>query len=42
MRPIGLETEWRITPEPVIGPRFARTRWAPIRPVPFWAFGGRV
>jgi len=22
----------RITPEPVIGPRFARTRWAPIRP----------
>jgi hypothetical protein len=28
----GLVVEWRITPEPVIGPRFARTRWAPIRP----------
>jgi len=25
-------TERRITPEPVIGPRLARTRWAPIRP----------
>src|SRR5437016_4126889 len=25
-------SRWRITPEPVIGPRFARTRWAPIRP----------
>src|SRR6202035_5240304 len=23
---------WRVTPEPVIGPRFARTRWAPTRP----------
>ena len=22
---------WRITPEPAIGPRLARTRWAPIR-----------
>jgi hypothetical protein len=24
---IGVITERRITPEPVIGPRFARTRW---------------
>jgi hypothetical protein len=23
---------WRVTPEPAIGPRFARTRWAPTRP----------
>jgi hypothetical protein len=26
-----IASERRITPEPVIGPRFARTRWAPIR-----------
>src|ERR1700730_7976863 len=29
--PPSLQVERRITPEPVIGPRLARTRWAPIR-----------
>src|SRR5216683_5202407 len=29
--PPSWSPRWRITPEPAIGPRFARTRWAPIR-----------